>query len=937
MNPPWNDASCEWRRPEERRRVVEDPKFRSMWPKVFTFRCRFGHFGPRARVLPAVMYPWNTDYALSAPMSTLTSLRFDEIQLDPLDRERAHVRRDRQYHVQTVPVLRLVGMLMLAVVVAVHNALVLRAFSSRACATLLALLAAYCAGSWIALRLFYRGDRRPPLSDVFLVADIGVLVAAIYVSGGDRSWLLPVLTVRVADQAYTSFRRVRFFAHATVAAYGLLLVYLVHVEHRHVDARIEVAKIAVLYAVNMYVATTARTAERLRQRSAEAVGIARSLIQELRANEETLQEARARAEEASAFKSAFLANMSHEIRTPLNGILGLTELALDGRLEPDLRDQLETVHDSARGLLRIVNDVLDFSRIEAGRLDFEDAPFDLRDWLAEVLRTTDALTRAGGLELACSVEPAVPDALVGDAGRLRQVLLNLLGNAVKFTPAGRVSVAVSLEGEDERGLALRFAVADTGIGVPPDKRARIFEAFTQGDGSLTRRFGGTGLGLAISRQLVAHMDGRLWLESPPSGGSVFQFTARLRRASGEEAPRVDTSAAQGQRVLVSAETPAAAQRWVKVLDELGCQTTLAELGLPLFTALERCAAWDAPIRLVVLDTDGEDIDVLAVAGKILGEDGSFGGPDVLAAGRSIERGGLAHARELGLTDYLQKPLGDGALAQAALRALAAPRVRPVERAPLVPRQKLAILLAEDNPVNVKVASRLLERWGHEVVVANDGPTALARVAERTFDLALLDVQMPGMTGLEVAERIRAGERASGRPPLPLVALTAHALGTDRERCFAAGMTGYLTKPIDSDLLFETLERRGATGAAPAAGTPAPVAGDEPFDAVLALERAGGDPAFLRELCQLVLNDLETVPPDLRAAVQAGDAPAAESIAHQLKGSFASFAAEPACGAAARLEEAAHDGDLGAMAEQLARLEVELARLSEALGAQLTSG
>jgi CheY-like chemotaxis protein/HPt (histidine-containing phosphotransfer) domain-containing protein len=411
---------------------------------------------------------------------------------------------------------------------------------------------------------------------------------------------------------------------------------------------------------------------------------------------------------------------------------------------------------------------------------------------------------------------------------------------------------------------------------------------------------------------------------------VFQFTARLRRASGEERPSVDASAAQGQRVLVSAETPAAAQRWVKVLEELGCHTTLADLGLPLFTALERCAAWDAPIRLVVLDTDGEDIDVLTVAGRILGEDGSFGGPDVLAVGRSIERGGLARARQLGLTDFLQKPLGDGALAQAALRALAAPRVRPVERAPLVPRQKLAILLAEDNPVNVKVASRLLERWGHEVVVANDGPTALARVAEREFDLALLDVQMPGMTGLEVAERIRAGERESGRAPLPLVALTAHALGTDRERCFAAGMTGYLTKPIDSDLLFETLERRNALGAAPAAG-------DQPFDAVLALERAGGDPAFLRELCQLVLNDLETAPPELRAAVQAGDAPAAESIAHQLKGSFASFAAEPSRAAAARLEEAAHEGDLEAMVEQLARLELELARLSEALGAQLTSG
>jgi signal transduction histidine kinase/CheY-like chemotaxis protein/HPt (histidine-containing phosphotransfer) domain-containing protein len=866
-------------------------------------------------------------------VSAPDALRLHAIAGDPADLERERRRRDRHYHARTVPLLRLTGMVMLAAVVALHNAFVLRSFSTGPYLGLLALIAVHCAASWLLLARFY--DAEPRLADAFLVADVGVLVAALYASGGDRSWLLPILTARVADQSYTSFRRARFFAHATVAAYSLLLTYLFYVEHRILDVKAEVAKIGMLYAVNMYVAFTARTAERLRKRWAEAVSLARGLIRELRASHDTLEAERARAEEASAFKSAFLANMSHEIRTPLNGILGMTDLALQGAHDAELRDQLETVSSSARALLRIVNDVLDFSRIEAGRLDFEAVSFDVRGWLADVTGAIEPLARAQGLAFECVVDPAVPRSLLGDAGRLRQVLSNLAGNAVKFTPAGRVAVAVDVESGDEQSLTLRVAVADTGIGVPPEQRARIFEAFTQADGSLTRRYGGTGLGLAISQRLVEHMQGRLWVECPPEGGSIFRFTARLARVP-EETRQVAAEAARGRRVLLGAETEAGTARWREVLARLGCQVAVAGLGRPAFATLQRAHASGAPFQVVVLDTDGVDLDVLAVAAKIAG-DPAFGAPAIVAAAASSERGDVARARDLGIAEYVRKPVDDEALAQAVLRAVVGTRTRAeAEPAPMVPARPLRILLAEDNPVNVKVASRLLERWGHEIVVASDGPAALALLAEERFDVALLDVQMPGMTGLEVARRLRETERAAGRPPLPLVALTAHALGADRDRCFAAGMTDYVTKPIETARLFEALERRGPAVPDRARVGTTPGGFAEPFDAAAALERAGGDPAFLRELCQIMLDDLARVPEALRAAIADRDAGAAESIAHQLKGNCGSFAAEPSREAAARLEQAAHAADFDAIASSAIALEHELHRLRERLQVQLAS-
>ena len=432
------------------------------------------------------------------------------------------------------------------------------------------------------------------------------------------------------------------------------------------------------------------------------------------------------------------------------------------------------------------------------------------------------------------------------------------------------------------------------------------------------------------------MAGRLWLESPPTGGSVFLFTARLRRSEQPVVVAVDPEAARGQRVLVSAEDAAAAARWRGALGGAGFDVTIAAFGRPAFTALERFEAAGRPFRLVVLDTDGEDIDVVAAAGKIL-EGPSFGGPDVLAVVGAAERGDAARASERGIAAYLRKPVSDDDVVQAALRVVSSSGRGPTSGA-LVPGRPLRILLAEDNEVNVQVASRLLQRWGHEVVVARDGPAALERLERETFDLALLDVQMPGMTGLEVARRVREAESRSGGPALPLVAVTAHALGADRERSFAAGMTGYVTKPIDPALLFAAIEHGVGAPApvAPRSPAPAPPVPGQAFDERVALERAGGDAAFMRELCQILLGDLERLPGALRAAVLDGDAHAAEMAAHQLKGNCASFAAEPARAAAEALEAAAHRGDLQGIAHELDLVEREIARLQEALGAQLAA-
>jgi signal transduction histidine kinase len=386
---------------------------------------------------------------------------------------------------------------------------------------------AYSLLSWGVLYAFFDRVRSVHLGTLFLSLDVVVFVLAIYLTGADKSWLFLLLFIRAADQANTNFRRALAFVHLSVGLYALLLLELTLVEHRLVEWGAEAFKLVLLYGANLYVAMTARTAERLRERMVGAIRLARELVGRLQAQSRELEEARRQAENASRIKSQFLANMSHEIRTPMNGIIGLTGLVLDSDLHAEQRELLTMVEGSATSLLHIINDILDLSKIEAGQMTIDVAPFRLRAEVSETMKRLAVKGQAKGLDFTSTVAPDVPDDLIGDWPRLQQVLTNLVGNAIKFTERGSVTVKLALQERTGDAATLHFSVVDTGIGITPDRQQVVFDAFTQADGSTTRRYGGTGLGLTISRTLVELMGGRIWLESEPGRGTTFHFTARV--------------------------------------------------------------------------------------------------------------------------------------------------------------------------------------------------------------------------------------------------------------------------------------------------------------------------------------------------------------------------------------------------------------------------
>ena len=626
----------------------------------------------------------------------------------------------------------------------------------------------------------------------------------------------------------------------------------------------------------------------------------------------------------------------------MNAIIGMTDLALRTKLNAEQFDYLRTVKESGEALLALVNDILDFSKIEARKLSLDRIAFDLRDAVEDAVRLLAPRADEKGLELGCHILPDVPRTVNGDPGRLRQVLVNLVGNAIKFTDHGEVIVDVALDRLEGDVAVLTFTVSDTGIGIPAEKRWQIFGPFVQADASTTRRYGGTGLGLAISSQLVELMGGRIWIESEVGRGSRFHFVARLGVQPGPpESPQpIQSAGLEGLRVLVVDDNATNRRILEEMLRSWRMKPATAEGAATALSLLRSANEKGEPFRLVLTDALMPGVDGFMLAREIKGDERLSGATLIM-----LTSAGLAdarrRARQAGFAAFLSKPVKQSDLLDAIVTSMGAPaggKRRPRRRSPrraLEQPRGVHILVAEDNPINQKLVVTLLEEQGHRVVVATDGRQALAQAAEHSFDLILMDVQMPELSGLEAATAIRARERATGAH-VPIVAMTAHAMTGDRERCLAAGMDGYVAKPLRPTELFAAIESllappRAERHARSSARPDQPRA-SQTLDAGTLLAGFGGNRKLLGEVIDLFLADTPRILDEARAALVRADAAALAESAHALKGSIGLFLQAGAYDAARRLETDARAGKLAGIDMTLAELDEEARRLSDDLRA-----